>query len=1332
MKTVTASLLRKLFLLVSSILCLSILLLAYVLTSASGLRVVEHAVASLSPHQLRLNGVHKHGLSHIEIDHLTLSQQHAVWLSIDKLVLDWSPSALRHATLQINTLTAQSVVLTKLPTSENTQTVTQLALPFAIVLARLEIAQVTLAQQRTAQAFTLNVTGSGELTSAERAHVQLFFTRLHTQDSYELLASQRSQNIAIKISAHEAAHGLLASVAHLDLAQPLSFHGSLTGPLNAVDTHVTMALGPLSAELHGRINISEKHSALAFSARSTALRPWSELAWQQLDLHGAVHGKWPYLNVTSQLTMTDLALAQYPLTNLSVTAQGEQGQLQLNAQANTTTPLEHNNTNLASMPITLHAALDLTNTPSTLSAHLNHPYLKVAGTAHLTSPYLMHWDVTLPNVQRLTQQTQLPLYGSAQFTVDLSQQATLTHIALAGSTRLTRDALSTKLPPELSTVSATFKLDKQQLTEAQGVLTGKNVTAQFRHFTQAGLHHADWECSVADLSLLTPQVQGALKLRGTLLGAVEALHLTAELQGKWAPKHQSLRPITAHLAIQQLLNAPQGSVTLNSVLDNAPLALTANLHQDSQHALQLHLTHAQWKSIHAQGQGSFTAQSPLPIGNFTLTIKQLAEMNSIVPYPLTGAATLHLNTRVNGKQHLGYLDVVADQLNITDTHIAHAELHSTVTDLLTKPQLIGVINIKQLSAPQLTGSAQLDVKGAWQALILSLAADVTPNSGKQTHITSTLELNPSIQQARLTSLQARWDKQSLVLKQASTLDYAQGLTLTPLQLRAGDSSLTLAGQLSPRLNMSAQLERLPAEFLSIFNPRLTLHGLVYGDAHFNEGSLTNPQGQINLHGENLRWAAMAKHSMPAIAFSSTSRLNGRSAQLELQLNSGAKAHLSVRGQLPLTSQGDLALHAQGTIDLAFTDPYLMAEGRRLRGQVSLDNQLTGTLNTPLSNGVWSIKQAEVRDYALGSNITKINGHGLIAQNKLHIEQLEGHAGTGTINITGTLEPFTTGIPVQLDLHARKARPLANDQLTVVLDADLSINGHASTALTSTGAINLIRADIRLPEEMPYALAELNVVTDQAVLPAPTAPIMPPIKVNINVRAEQGIFVRGRGVYAELSGALHLQGSLAKLNPEGRFKLRQGQYSLAGKTLVFSDGSIDFSKGDLTNPSLYFVASTRSDTITAQLTINGSATQPSINLTSSPVLPQDEILARVLFNQSTSNLSVMEMVQMGSALASLTGVRGNLNDPLEIMRKGLRLDRLSMGGSNNTVEAGRYLMPGVYVGAKQGITGTGTQATVQIDVTKELKLEASTGTATPTGKTTSTHSNSLGILYQFDY
>ena len=68
-------------------------------------------------------------------------------------------------------------------------------------------------------------------------------------------------------------------------------------------------------------------------------------------------------------------------------------------------------------------------------------------------------------------------------------------------------------------------------------------------------------------------------------------------------------------------------------------------------------------------------------------------------------------------------------------------------------------------------------------------------------------------------------------------------------------------------------------------------------------------------------------------------------------------------------------------------------------------------------------------------------------------------------------------------------------------------------------------------------------------------------------------------------------------------------------------------------------------------------------------------------------------------------------------------------------AGRYLAPGVRVGASQSATGSGTQATVQIDLTKGLKLETTVGSgsasATP-GVAGSSNGTGVGLKYQFEY
>ena len=112
----------------------------------------------------------------------------------------------------------------------------------------------------------------------------------------------------------------------------------------------------------------------------------------------------------------------------------------------------------------------------------------------------------------------------------------------------------------------------------------------------------------------------------------------------------------------------------------------------------------------------------------------------------------------------------------------------------------------------------------------------------------------------------------------------------------------------------------------------------------------------------------------------------------------------------------------------------------------------------------------------------------------------------------------------------------------------------------------------------------------------------------------------------------------------------------------------------------------------------------------PPLPQDEVLAHLLFGSGVGKLGALEVAQIAAGLATLTGAGGGIGDPLDKVRQGLGLDRLAVrngANGNPALEAGRYIAPGVYLGARQGSSG-GSQASVQVDIAKGLKLEATAG------------------------
>jgi translocation and assembly module TamB len=183
-----------------------------------------------------------------------------------------------------------------------------------------------------------------------------------------------------------------------------------------------------------------------------------------------------------------------------------------------------------------------------------------------------------------------------------------------------------------------------------------------------------------------------------------------------------------------------------------------------------------------------------------------------------------------------------------------------------------------------------------------------------------------------------------------------------------------------------------------------------------------------------------------------------------------------------------------------------------------------------------------------------------------------------------------------------------------------------------------------------------------------------------------------------------------------------------------------------DPTLDFMASTTVGDTTANLSITGPADALRFGFTSTPALPQDQIMSLLLFNtQNPSALSALQVAQIGAALASLSGVGGNGFNPLLKLQKSLGLDRLSVGANTiNTVtgpqssgaaiQAGRYISKRVYVEARQNTTGT-SQVQVDVDLTKHLKLQTRLGNGTAVTQGTTPENDpgsSIGLAYEFEY
>jgi translocation and assembly module TamB len=358
------------------------------------------------------------------------------------------------------------------------------------------------------------------------------------------------------------------------------------------------------------------------------------------------------------------------------------------------------------------------------------------------------------------------------------------------------------------------------------------------------------------------------------------------------------------------------------------------------------------------------------------------------------------------------------------------------------------------------------------------------------------------------------------------------------------------------------------------------------------------------------------------------------------------------------------------------------------------------------------------------------------------------AGGGSLGGSGTLDLGKPRLPYELRLIATAARPVNSDLGNATLDGVLSLAGEALGDSRLSGKLLVQRAELRIPDRLPPSIRTLPGVRERGQRPPGVAPLtppaggdapeanLPPIALDLTIEAPRAIFLRGRGLDAELGGELRVGGTLAAPLLAGGFMLRRGTLVVLDRRLDLNRANISFDAGGIM-PNLDVLATSRAEEVEVNVAVEGPARDPKISFTSNPELPADEVLARLLFGRRGGELSPFQMLRLAEALAGTTG--RPLPGPggvMERIRRTLALDRLSIGQEKEgeqragqepgaTLESGRYVADGVFVGVKQSADGGPPRVGVQIDLTRRLRLEAESGGNSLAG-------DRVGIGFEIEY
>lgn len=553
--------------------------------------------------------------------------------------------------------------------------------------------------------------------------------------------------------------------------------------------------------------------------------------------------------------------------------------------------------------------------------------------------------------------------------------------------------------------------------------------------------------------------------------------------------------------------------------------------------------------------------------------------------------------------------------------------------------------------------------------------------------------------------------------------------LAPTQVSFDQGRLRVAGSYGAGLTAQMRLDSLDLSVANALVPNLGLGGRATGSLDFTQ---TNPnafpQADARMTITGFTRSSLASVSQP-VDVVLAGRLVQSGGELRALVRRGAttvgraQAFLRPAGAGGSWASQLMAAPLSGGIRYNGPSGVLfslagLAE-QQLSGPIVVAADFSGRASAPQLNGVIRADSLTYDNETYGTRLSNMAIRARFTADRLQLVSLTAKAGDGTVRAQGYVSlAADQGYPMQIDARLDDAQLARSDAIGATASGTVSVtNGRGG---------GLIKADLTIPEAryeiIRQGAAEVPELTGvrrkSDIRPARITdrppPTSPPglFRLDMRVRADNRLFVSGMGLESEWEADMRIGGTSAAPTIAGGLDLVRGTYSFAGKRFEVERGRVRFRGGQMTDPDLDIRATTENDGVTFVINITGTGQRPQIAFTSSPALPQDEVLSRLLFGTSPENLSATEAIQLAAALNSLRGSGGGLN-PLGKLRSATGFDRLRVLGADDasgrgtSLAAGKYLTDDIYIEIVTDARGfTATQLTIAL--TRSLSLLTQAG------------------------
>ncbi len=726
----------------------------------------------------------------------------------------------------------------------------------------------------------------------------------------------------------------------------------------------------------------------------------------------------------------------------------------------------------------------------------------------------------------------------------------------------------------------------------------------------------------------------------------------------------------------------------------------------------------------------------LPSGHIRIDAPNLARLGNATGIALKGRVNGNLELAADGSRSIAKMDLAADDIAAGDLRIKSVRSAANISNLLEAPDGTGRVTVSGVAqGSKMLGDLSLDTRFNDGVATFTSKGRIDNGTFALSGSARAVDQAHEIEFASA-SYSGRSDLPAIRLSAPARLSLrGDEVTTQGIRIAIGDGAASVKGSAgSKALDLKIAIERVPASVASIAAPELGIAGSINGTATV-KGDPSNPQIRANIAASGLSAEQTRSNQLPAADITTDILAADGKANVKIQATARGGVDLAVNGTVGLKADGAIKLSSRGTVPLALANVFLADRATRIGGVAKLTADISGPLSAPRIDGRLSVDGATMADSELGLDITSIDADVGFSQDNVVVRKLVAASKKGgNITAGGTVALRGSETPT-MDASIKLAAFKFGNQDPVAgeISGDVKVSGPLE-ALVARGEVLITRMDITVPSSMPRSVSSLDIrhvnaparfqspKSKNAKAASPPAPTMP-VSLTVDVRASDRIFVRGRGVDAQLGGFIKVRGTAEKPLADGQFTMSRGKLSILGRQLDFSRGNIVFI-GSL-EPTLDLEAQADADGTMVTIKVTGPASQPKLEFTSSPELPEDEIVSLLLFNKKLASLSPSQLIQLASEVDKIGGLSSGPG-AFDKMKSAMGIDVLDVTTDEQgkmQATAGSYVNDKTYIGVKQGMSVDKSTIVVDHELTKNIKARGEVGTD---GK------SKLGLGFEWNY